>query len=333
MTSSVRWGIISTALIGQEELLPAFKEAANAEVVAIASSNSQVTKIAAKFMIPKIYNTYDELLDDQDIDAVYIPLPNALHAHWVKKAAEKGKHVLCEKPAALNEKEANEMIEACKKNGVLFLEGFMYQFHPQHERVKKIIASGEIGDVKMVKVSNRFYLHNQEGNIRLNQELGGGSMYDVGCYCTHTILNILEKEPNKVFVSQGNKNDAVDMSVTGIMHFDNGITALFDAAMDSASNRCYEIFGTKGSIRVPNAFLPHLNKGEATIFINTDEGHTRDEKIVGHQYILQIDYFSSCVKKGDMSIELVNKTLKNLKIMDACFESLKNERFVDLNLS
>ncbi|WP_245947509.1 Gfo/Idh/MocA family protein [Bacillus taeanensis] len=126
MNKSVRWGILSTAQIAQDELLPAFMDACNAEVTAIASSNPKVNDIASTFTISKVYNSYENLLDDPDIDAVYIPLPNALHAEWVKKAAKKGKHVLCEKPAALTAAEAEAMINVCRENNVLFLEGFMY---------------------------------------------------------------------------------------------------------------------------------------------------------------------------------------------------------------
>lgn len=168
MTTFVRWRILSTAKIAQDELLPAYMDAANAKVVAIASSNRKVKEIASKFRSPKIYESYDELLEDPGIDAVYIPLPNALHSYWVKRAAEKGKHELCQKPAALTAKEAEEMIEVCKKNNVMFMEAFMYQFHPRHQRVKEIIASGEIGESKLMKVSLSFYLGNQVGNIRMN---------------------------------------------------------------------------------------------------------------------------------------------------------------------
>ncbi|MBU8879256.1 Gfo/Idh/MocA family oxidoreductase [Bacillus sp. FJAT-29790] len=332
MTKLVRWGILSTAQIAQEELLPAFIDAANAEVVAIASSNPKVKDISMKFGIPAIYESYDELLDDPAIDAVYIPLPNALHSQWVKKAAEKGKHVLCEKPAALTANEAEEMIEVCKKNGVIFMEAFMYQFHPQHQRVKEIIASGEIGDVKIMKVSLSFFLENRAGNIRMKTELGGGSLYDVGCYCIHSIRNILDAEPRRVFASnQKDPEGQVDMSVAGIMEFENGITALFDAAMDRTRIDYYEIIGTQGSLRVPRAFVPQMFNGEAPIVINTMDGIQREEKLIGHQYVLEVEYFSQCVLDGGMPNQMVENTVRNLKVIDACFESIEKETFVNVS--
>jgi predicted dehydrogenase len=331
MTKHVRWGILSTAQIAQDELLPAFRDATNAKVVAIASTNDKVKHIASKFDIPKIYGSYDELLEDSGIDAVYIPLPNSLHFQWVKRAAEKGKHILCEKPAALNTREAEEVIETCKKNNVMFMEAFMYQFHPQHQRVKEILISGEIGEVNIMKVSLSFYLKNQNENIRMRPELGGGSLYDVGCYCIHSIRNILNTEPNRIFASQQKDVEGqVDMSVVCFMELDNGMTAVFDAAMDRAQIDYYEIIGTKGSIRVPKAFIPQMYNGEAQIIVNTTDGAYREEKVLGHQYILEVEYFSQCVLNGEISRSMMEDTIENVKVIEACFKSIEKETFIDI---
>jgi len=331
MTKHVRWGILSTAQIAQDELLPAFRDATNAKVVAIASTNDKVKHIASKFDIPKIYGSYDELLEDSGIDAVYIPLPNSLHFQWVKRAAEKGKHILCEKPAALNTREAEEVIETCKKNNVMFMEAFMYQFHPQHQRVKEILISGEIGEVNIMKVSLSFYLKNQNENIRMRPELGGGSLYDVGCYCIHSIRNILNTEPNRIFASQQKDvKGQVDMSVVCFMELDNGMTAVFDAAMDRAQIDYYEIIGTKGSIRVPKAFIPQMYNGEAQIIVNTTDGAYREEKVLGHQYILEVEYFSQCVLNGEISRSMMEDTIENVKVIEACFKSIEKETFIDI---
>jgi predicted dehydrogenase len=331
MTKLVRWGILSTAQIAQDELLPAFKDATNAKVVAIASSNDKVKDIASKFDIPKIYESYNELLEDSDIDAVYIPLPNSLHSQWVKRAAEKGKHILCEKPAALNAREAEEMIETCKKNNVMFMEGFMYQFHPQHQRVKEILTSGEIGKVQIMKVSLSFYLENHAENIRMRPDLGGGSLYDVGGYCIHSIRNILNAEPSRIFTSQQKDVEGqVDMSVVCFMELDNGMTAVFDAAMDRAQIDCYEIIGTKGSIRVPKAFIPQMYKGEAQIIVNKIDGAYREEKVLGHQYILEVEYFSQCVLNEKIPRSMMEDTIENVKVIEACFKSIEKETFIDI---
>src|SRR5690625_4510402 len=148
MMNTVRWGILSTAGIAQKALLPAFGRANNAEVVAIASSRLEKAKaVAHTFGIEKVYEGYDALLDDPEIDAVYIPLPNHLHKQWVIKAAKKGKYILCEKPATIHAEEFRDMEAVCREQGVLFMEAFMYYFHPQHDRVKAIIDNWEIGDI------------------------------------------------------------------------------------------------------------------------------------------------------------------------------------------
>ncbi len=145
-------------------------------------------EVAKRFSIEKTYDSYEKLLDDPDIDAVYIPLPNHLHKKWVIEAAKKGKHILCEKPAAISSDEVREMENACKENGVLFMEAFMYYFHPQHERVKEIIDAGEIGDVSYMQAGFSFYLDEgrRTNSIKMSDETGGGSIYDVGCYAIHS---------------------------------------------------------------------------------------------------------------------------------------------------
>ncbi|WP_046179528.1 Gfo/Idh/MocA family protein [Domibacillus tundrae] len=331
MTKIVRWGILSTAQIAQEELLPAFKHAKNANVTAIASANPKVSGIAEKFNIPVVYSTYEELLDDPDIDAVYIPLPNALHAEWVKKAAQKGKRVFCEKPGALTAAEAKEMIDVCKENNVMFLEAFMYQFHPQHQRVKEIVASGEIGEVKSMRVSLSFFLGDQGENIRMNQALGGGALYDVGCYCVHSIRNLLGAEPARVFVStQNDANNQVDLSAAGILEFDNGMTAVFDTAMNRTRTGEYELIGTKGTIRVPRAYIPHMFNGEGHVIVTNESGDYRTEHLYGHQYTLEVESFSQWVLEGQQRESVMENTIHNMNVLDACFESVKQKTFVDV---
>ncbi|ADE72580.1 MULTISPECIES: Gfo/Idh/MocA family protein [Priestia] len=332
MKTHVRWGVLSTAQVAQDELLPAYMKAINAAVTAIASSNIKVKEIASKFEIPKIYESYDKLLEDPDIDAVYIPLPNALHSHWVKKAAKKGKHVLCEKPAALTFKETKEMIETCRENGVMFMEGFMYHFHLQHQRVKEIIASGEIGNVKTMKATLSSYLKNQNGNIRMNGELGGGSLYDMGCYCIHAIRNILNSEPKRVFTSMQKDHDRqVDISVTGLLELNNGMTAIFDAAMDRTRTDYYEIIGTEGSIQLPRAFAPQVFKGKASILIYTEDGNYRTEEALGDQYKLQVEYLSNCILEGEIPSYFTENTINNMKAIDACFKSVEKEAFINVS--
>lgn len=163
---ALQWGVLSTAKIGQTQMIPAIQRSKNGEVAAIASSSERAAEIAESLSIKKIYDSYEDLLADPDIDAIYIPLPNHLHKKWVIEAAKHRKHILCEKPAALTADDTEEMVNVCHNQGVTFMEAFMYQFHSQHERVRKIIASGEIGEVKLIKGSFSFLLEDRSGNIR-----------------------------------------------------------------------------------------------------------------------------------------------------------------------
>ncbi|OXS75058.1 Gfo/Idh/MocA family protein [Domibacillus enclensis] len=328
----VRWGVLSTAQIAREFLLPALARAENAEIGAIASANPAVDQIAEKFGIPTIHRSYEELLEDDQIDVVYIPLPNALHAEWVKKAAKKGKHVLCEKPAALTAKEAKEMLTVCIKNNVLFLEGFMYRFHPQHQRVREIIESGEIGEVKAMRVSLSFTLDDQADNIRTNPALGGGSLYDVGCYCIHAIRNLTRSEPMRVAASRSmHPVHKVDSTMTGMMEMENGVTALFDAAMDRMKTDKYELIGTNGMIEVERAFTPHLFAGEGVITVTNEKGEKRNESLTDDQYKLEAEWMSARILSNAPSADLMEDALNNLIVMDACRQSAKGGTFVSVS--
>lgn len=294
--SKIRWGILSTANIARTQLIPAIFRAENAEVTAIASRGPKVHEVAAGLNIAKAYESYDELLNDQEIDAVYIPLPNHLHKEWVFKAAKKGKHILCEKPIALTAEEAIEMVQICKEQNVKFMEAFMYQLHPQHERVRYIIASGEIGEVKLFKSSHSFYLENRDGDIRMKKEMGGGSLYDVGCYSIHAIRNILQSEPVEVHgFAEFDPATNVDLSAIVFLKLANGIPAVIDCSFDMTDRNEYEVVGTKGSIKVPFAFRPDVaNGGVGHIIVETGRVK-RKENIRGDIYKLEVEHFSNAI--------------------------------------
>lgn len=279
---------------------------------------------ARELGIPKAYESYEALLDDPEIDAVYIPLPNNLHKEWVIKAAEKGKHVLCEKPAALSAQEAKEMIEACEANGVKFMEAFMYQLHPQHARVKEIISSGEIGEVKLIKSSHSFYLNNREGDIRMDKTMGGGSIYDVGSYCVQVIRHLTDSEPVKVqAIAELDEATGIDLTSTVYMKMDNGVKAMFDCSFDMINRNEYEVIGTEGKIKVPFAFRPDINGGIGKVIIQNN-GMTREEKIYGDIYRMEIEQFSRAILDGGEPAITTESTLKNMAVLDKCYESIQN---------
>jgi D-xylose 1-dehydrogenase (NADP+, D-xylono-1,5-lactone-forming) len=320
----VRWGILSTANIGITQVIPALKRSGIVDVAAIASESGRAQQAAADLNIPIAYDSYEELLRDENIDAVYIPLPNHLHKESVIKAAESGKHILCEKPAALTVDDTEQMIQVCRKNNVKFMEAFMYQFHPQHDRVREIIASGEIGKIKHMKASFSFYMTERENNIRMKKHMGGGSLYDVGCYCIHAIRNILQSEPVQIRVSaEIDPITGVDISAYGYMELENGVRATFDSSFDMTFRHEYEVIGESGRIIIPRAFRPDVNNGEGLILISNDRGE-RKERIQGDSYLLQVDHFSQCILENKEPSYTAENTIKNMKVIEDCYSLIEH---------
>jgi predicted dehydrogenase len=196
--TELTWGVISTSNIGRAAVNPAIQASSNGELLAVASRNEETAReFATKAGLPDYYGSYEALLDDERIDAVYIPLPNSLHREWTVKAAEKGKHILCEKPLALNAAQCDEMQRAAEANGVRLMEAFMYRFHPQTEKVVEMVRKGVVGDLRFIRSAFTFRLTNPD-NIRLNPELGGGALMDVGCYCVNVSRTVAGQEPMEV---------------------------------------------------------------------------------------------------------------------------------------
>ncbi|UOQ85154.1 Gfo/Idh/MocA family protein [Gracilibacillus salinarum] len=321
--TKLRWGVLSTANIGVTQVIPAIRRSNNGEVVAIASRNEDKAKeVADKLNIPRTFDNYEALLQDSEIDAVYIPLPNGLHKEWVIKAAQYKKHVLCEKPVAITNEELAEMIQACDENGVIFMEAFMYQFHPQHQKVKELLEQGVVGEVAMMRANFSFYLDDRS-NIRLNSELGGGAMFDVGCYTIHAIRNILNIEPLSVYASGNYHPDLeVDTTMAGVLHFDNGIVTSFDSSFDCISTQSYEIVGSTGRITVSSAFRPDTNEGMiAEIQVETADNEVEIFTESGDQYSLMVEDFASAVLHEQPLQYGIDKMRNQMKVLDAVYKS------------
>jgi D-xylose 1-dehydrogenase (NADP+, D-xylono-1,5-lactone-forming) len=327
----VRWGVMSTAGIAQTQVIPAILRSDNAEIIGIASRGEKAKDVAEGFSIPYYYESYEELLRNQEIESVYIPLPNHLHKQWVIEAAKYGKHILVEKPAALTAEETKEMINVCNENNVKFMEAFMYQFHPQHNRVKEIIASGEIGEIKFMRACFSFFLEDRQENIRMNKEMGGGSIYDIGCYCIHAIRNITGSEPVQVEAfAELDPESGIDLSSIVYMKMENGLNCVFDCSFDMCFRQEYEIIGSKGRIIVPGAYRPDVIGNEAVIHIQSEQGN-RSESVDGDQYKLQIDHFSQAIKEELQAAYSAENTLKNMRVIDACYKSIEDRRAVALS--
>lgn len=318
---------MSTASIAQRSVIPGIQESERNEVVAVASRSLEKAESFAKNLnIPKAYGSYEELLNDQDIDAVYIPLPNHLHKEWTIKAAEAGKHVLCEKPIALNADEAQEMVEACEKAGVVLAEAYMYRHQSRYEDIKKRIANGDIGDVRGIHGVFTFNGAGAKENIRFKREWGGGSIYDVGCYPISAARLILDEEPTAVtahaFFSP--EHGHVDMMASGLMEFSNGVALTFDCAIWAAGRNELEILGTDGRIVLNAAFLGDQSY---KIIKHGKEEIIQDENI--NPYKLQADSFAESVLDGKPPKFSYDDIVKNMKAVHAALQSAeKQERII-----
>ncbi|RJS63139.1 Gfo/Idh/MocA family protein [Priestia filamentosa] len=320
---TIRWGILSAANIAYDQLLPALRRSERAEVIAIASRSKGR---AERFNIPNIYKEYDQLLEDPNIDAVYIPLPNALHAEWAIKAAKKGKHILIEKPAALSEAEVKDIQSAVLENDVIFMEAFMYQFHKQHQRVKELLDSDYIGDYVHVKAHFSWMLEDPK-DIRLNPDLGGGALRDVGCYGVHAMSQIIGMKPIKVTMG-GNFHPKyqVDTTSTCIFTDEKGRTAEVTASMELPFIDRYEIIGPKGSILVNSAFRPDVSPDHFGKVVVKDINNQTVlyETYKDDQYLNQIEHFHDCIINNKKPKYSVEDSLKIIHYIEKGYNSLNN---------
>jgi xylose dehydrogenase (NAD/NADP) len=221
----IRWAVLSTSSIARAAVIPAIQHSTNGELVAVASRDTQRARdFAAKLAIPVSYGSYDALLSANDVNAICIPLPNILHREWSIKAAEAKKHVLCEKPLAMNSAECAEMDNAARRMGVKLMEAFMYRFHPQTQKVLELLRSGAIGDLRLIHSAFTFRV-TDPANIRLQPELGGGSLMGVGCYCVNISRTIAGQEPIEVQAYANWSSTGVDNQMVGNLRFSNGLLA------------------------------------------------------------------------------------------------------------
>lgn len=333
MNRKLRWGILSTSSIAQSAVMPGIHQSERGEIVAIASRDAdKAADVAVEFNIQRSYGTYEELLADENVDAVYIPLPNHLHKEWTIAAAKAGKHILCEKPVALNADEAAEMVDVCQREGVIFAEAFMYRYHPKHARVKEIIASGEIGEIRALHAN--FTCNNSEDleNVRYKKAMGGGSIYDVGCYPISMARMILGHEPTAATVHAffSPEHDDVDMMASGMLEFPGSIALTFDCGLWAFSRCYYEVLGTKGSIELPNAFGWERTNEPPQILVHTSEGSREERGGVMNSFSLEADAFADAVLDGIPLPYSPEDAVNNMKVIDACLHSARTSLRVKL---
>ncbi len=330
MSSKIKWGILSTAAIATEHVIPAIMNSNYGEVYAIASrSIDKARRTAEKFNIPKSFGSYEELLADKEMDAVYIPLPNHLHVPWAIKALEAGKHVLVEKPIGFSSNEAEKLIEESMKHPHLkIMEAFMYRHHPQWIKAKELVKSGAIGKVKTIQSFFSFY-DDDPNTIVNNKEYGGGSLMDIGCYPISLSRFIYDSEPEAVFGNvEYHPELGVEISATALMRFKEG-TSMFFSSIRLEDRQEARIYGNKGKIEFQIPFNPIANK-PSKIFLY--HGNKREEIIFEpcDQYTLQADLFALAIIDNTDVPTPLHDAVNNMKVIEGIIESDKACKLVNI---
>lgn len=250
----IRFGIMGYAAIAKRALIPALLKANNASLHALASGKEESRRVAASlYPFEKMYDNYEDLLADPLVEAVYIPLPNALHKEWAIKAMRRGKHVLCEKPMALTKEDALDMAEESRKNGVLLMEAFMYRFHNKAKLIQKLLNEDLIGEVRFMSAAYSFVFDRDEDH-RLVKEMGGGSFWDVGCYPVNLAGMVFQQMPVSVSAMKTEKR-GVDFSLSALLQYQSGALCSVSGGFDAQSAQLTQINGTKGSLVFQDVFL------------------------------------------------------------------------------
>jgi len=329
--SPVRWGVLGAANIALHKVIPAMQRGRSSRVVAIASRDLAKARAAAGALgIARAYGSYEELLADPDVEAIYNPLPNHLHVPWSIRAAEAGKHVLCEKPIALSAAEARALLAARDRTGVQIGEAFMVRTHPQWTAVRELIDAGRIGDLRLV-VGHFSYYRRDPGDIRSRPEFGGGALMDIGCYPIMLSRWLFDAEPLEVIAQVERDPDMrVDRLVSGLLRFTAG-QASFTCSGQLVPYQRMQIFGTRARIEVE---IPFNAPPDSACRIHVDEGgdlagrsRVTIELPAVDQYTLQGDRFSDAIRGvGQVPVRLED-ALGNMSVIDALFRSAETARW------
>ena len=328
----IRWGVLGAgSRVFARRMVPAFAHAENAELLAVASRNADTAReAAAQFGVPRAYGSYNDLLSDPDIEAVYLPLPNDLHAHWTLRALAAGKHVLCDKPVALTFADAQTMTRAAKSAGLRLMEGFMCRFHKQHERVREIIVSGEIGNAAHFDGAFTYPADKSAGGIRWQAaQNGGGAFWDVGVYPVN-MARFFWGEPAEVFaVSHFDPATQADLHTVVVLEWDDGKTASIRCGFDQAFASRYEISGSGGTIRAERAF--QIGESGVNIIITPNNGEPRTE-FWPHTdcWAEEIRHFGACVREAARDLFPGESGLEQARVCEAIAISAREKRRVEV---
>jgi len=326
--TQLNWGFLGTAKIGRA-LAPAIVASEYARAYGVASrSRDKAETYARENGFERSYRSYQALLKDPDVDVIYNPLPNHLHCEWTIRALEAGKHVLCEKPMALNVAECRRMIAAAERNRRLLMEAFMYRLHPQTLRIQELIGESAIGEVRVIRAGFGFSLNESAKNVRLVKRMGGGCLMDVGCYCVNAMRTFFRAEPTQVVGrAERGKISGVDMTFGGLLMFPEGRLGVFSSSFQTVLDWGVEIVGTLGRISVPSPWKPD---GRLASFVLEANGKKKTVQIKngGGIYYCEVDHFSRCILEGKPLALPPEEGLKNMRVIQALYDSARRGRAV-----
>lgn len=325
MTDPVRWGVLGCASIALNKVIPALQQAQNCKVMAIASRGADRAARAAESLgIGRHFASYEELLDDPDVEAVYLPLPNSLHAEWAMRAAEAGKHVLCEKPIAMSAAEAETMVKACQRAGVVLMEAFMYRLHPLWARTRELVASGHIGELLSIQASFS-YTNTDPTDIRNIGSLGGGALLDIGCYPINVARMMFGAEPTGVnAVVRRDPRFGTDVLTSALLDFD-GRQMTFTCSTQLQDDQWVHLVGTEGRLLLDVPFniptdrptqIVHTRGGDAGAVPPVAAEHHVIEIPVADQYRVQGELFSAAIRDGSPVPLPPEDAIANMAVID-----------------
>ena len=293
------------------QVIPAIQRCANAQLQAVASRDpAKLTEFRSLFGEFTAHPSYEALIDDPEVDAVYLPLPNSMHCEWAIKAMRKGKHVLCEKPLALNASEAEKMALTAKECGVLLMEAFMYRYTDRMKKIRAVLDSGVLGEIRSINSTFRFFL-DRENTIKGKSELGGGALYDVGCYPLNLIGLITREEPTSVTV-ECDKENGVDINLSALLRYPSGLIASLHCGFNAFGRIHTEITGTKGLLLAPDTFLN--DPGQLQLY--SISGLELIEVAESDRYAEEVSDFSAAIQENRAPALSLDESLRNMRTLE-----------------
>jgi predicted dehydrogenase len=309
------WGIIGPGFIANRAIIPAIQGASNSRVLAVASSNAQRARdVSRHFGIERSYTAYQLLLNDPDIDVVYIALPNHLHHEWTIRAAKARKHVLCEKPLAMNASECVSMISACDQAQVLLMEAVMYRFHPRMRYLKHMLASRQFGEVSFLHAAFSFNF-NAPDNYRAFKQFGGGAILDIGSYCVNAARWLLDSEPLVTHAITSYSHSGIDVITSAVLRFNEDTMAHIQCSFISAEHQVIEVVGTVGAVTAPLAFTAWRND-TTRLFLQHGQIFEEREFEPSDPYKLMVEHFADCVLENSPLLYPAEDGLANMQVLD-----------------